>query len=395
MSTRGIRTLKLVLPLVVVAGAALGAWAMYLAREQPQIRAPEATIPLVRVQTVELRDVRLTVRSQGTVSPRTESTLLPEVSGQVIEVSSSFAPGGFFETGNMLLRLDPHDYGQTVIQAEATVAQAELRLAREEAESEIARREWSELGEGTASPLTLREPQLAEARASLAAARAALEQARRNLERTTIRAPYAGRVRSKNVDVGQFVGPGTALARIYAVDYAEVRLPLPDADLAHVELPLDYRGESESRRGPEVVLTAEFAGKVHTWRGHIVRTEGEIDPRSRMVHTVARVENPYGRGSDPQRPPLAAGMFVEAELLGRVAPDAAVLPRTALRGDRVLIVDQQERLRFRDVEVVRRTRDEAIIGAGLEAGDRVCLSNLTAVSDGMQVRVEPVGRETG
>jgi len=382
---------KVILPLAAIAVAALVMLVMIRAKPEPETRIPEAVFPLVRVMAVQLQDMTLTVHSQGTVSPRTESVLLPEVAGRVIEVSPSFVPGGFFEKDDLLLRLDPFDYRQATVQARGAVAQAELRLAMELAEADVARREWEELGEGEPTPLTLREPQVAETKASLAAARAALENAERNLERTAIIAPYAGRVRRKQVDIGQYVSPGAPLATIYSVDYAEIRLPLPDDDLAFVDLPLDFRGESSRGRGPEVTLRADFAGRTFFWKGRIVRTEGEIDPRSRMVHAVARVRNPYSRGSNPDRPPLAAGMYVEAEIAGRSVKSVALIPRSALRsGDIVLILDDEQLLRFRPVEILRSTSEHAIVSSGLANGERLCISNLAAVTDGMRVRVAEV-----
>jgi multidrug efflux system membrane fusion protein len=385
-------TLRVGLPILVLALGTLGAVTMYRSKAQPERREVETLAPLVRVQRVEPVDLQLSVSSQGTVSPRTESTLVPEVAGQVIWVSPRFASGGFFEAGEPLLRIDPFDFRQAVVQARSALAQAALRLAQEKAEAEVAEHEWIDLGEGAPSSLTLREPQLAEAEASLAAANAALERAQRNLERTEILAPYAGRIRRKDVDVGQYVTPGTPLALVYAVDFAEIRLPLPDEELAFVDLPLVYRGDDGSRNAPEVVLRASFAGREHEWSGHIVRTEGEIDERSRMVHAVARVADPYGRGEDPDRPPLAAGMFVNATILGRVVEGVSVVPRSAVRGeDQVIVVDGDDRLRLRTVEIVRTTAEQVIVGSGLDEGDRVCLSPLAAVTDGMRVRIDASG----
>ena len=214
-------------------------------------------------------------------------------------------------------------------------------------------------------------------------------------------------MREENVDVGQFVSRGQALAKLYSVDYAEVRLPLPDRELAYLDLSLAYRGEGKSgapdapasregaRSGPTVLLHAEFAGRTHTWRGRIVRTEGEIDPKSRMVNVVARVEDPYGRDAAAgARPPLAVGLFVQAEISGRVVPNAFVVPRSALRRDpadpkhHVLVVDDDLRLRRREVEVLRQERERVVLGAGLLAGERICVSPLRAVVDGMRVRVQ-------
>ena len=380
------RIFQFLLPVGVIVAAALGASTMVSFRPEAPTQSPTVVAPLVRVVEVDLTTVTLTVRSQGTVEPRTESQLVPEVSGRIVEVSPSFVAGGFFEAGDVLFKTDPHDYEQTLVQREAEIESARLRTLQEEAEAEVAQWGWDRIGSGQARSLTLREPQIASARAGLAAAEANLETALRNLERTEVRAPYAGRVREKSVDVGQFVTLGAPVARIYAVDAAEVRLPLPDDELAYLDLPLNYRGESGRVRGPVVTLRASFAGRIHEWQGHIVRTEGEIDPRTRMVHVVAEVPDPYGRGPDPARPPLAAGMFVEAEIVGRIVENVAVVPRAALRSSgQVLIVDANSRLRFRDVDVLRATTNELFILGGLEAGDRVNISPLEVVTDGMEV----------
>ena len=392
---RGVkRTFQILLPVAIIVAAALGARTMVDLRPDAPTRPPIVIIPQVRVVEVELTEVTLTVKSQGTVEPRTQSQLVPEVSGRIIEVSPSFVAGGFFEAGDVLFKTDPHDYEQALVQRNAEVESARLHIAQEEAEAEVAQWGWDRVGTGQARSLTLREPQIASAKAELAAAKANLETAQRNLERTEVRAPFSGRVRQKNVDVGQFVTVGAPVARIYAVDAAEVRLPLPNEDLAYLDLPLNYRGESGRIRGPAVTLRAEFAGRIHEWQGRIVRTEGEIDPQTRMVHVVAEVQNPYGRGPDPTRPPLAAGMFVEAEIVGRTVEHVAIVPRAALRGpSQVLVVDVNRRLRFRDVEVLRATTNELFILGGLETGDRVNVSPVEAVSDGMEVRTSTLGSQ--
>ena len=385
---KGIAKLLPILVLLVAVGAA---GTLVLTRTKPEKREFEAVVPVVRVHTVELTDHTLTVMSQGTVSPRTQSVLVPEVGGRVIEVSPAFVPGGFFEAGELLLRIDPHDYRQALVGARSNEARAHLRLRQVQAEAELAREEWQALGDGEANPLTLFEPQLAEAEAALAAAVAGVEQAQTNVGRTELRAPYAGRVQTKQVDLGQVVAPGTPLATIYAVDLAEVRLPLPDDELAYVDLPLGYRGESGARHGPATTLRAEFAGAVHEWSGRIVRTEGMIDPVSRMIHTVVQVEDPYGR-SKPGRPPLAVGMFVEAEIAGKTIEDVALIPRTALRPDgRVLVVDTDGRLRFREIDILRALKDSVIVESGLAAGEQVCTTPLSSVIEGMKVTVREEG----
>ena len=233
----------------------------------------------------------------------------------------------------------------------------------------------------------MREPQLDDAHAAVAAAEANLLRAQRDLERAEITAPYAGRVRYKNVDVGQFVTVGNAVATIYAVDVAEIRLPLPDDQLAYLDLPLSFRG-TRNRPGPRVTVRTTFAGATYTWDGRVVRTESEIDPVSRMVHVVAEVRDPYIPGTDPNRPPLAVGMYVEAEIEGREFDQVVVLPRAAVRGQvQVLVIDADNRVRFRDVEILRSTVESVFVSGGLAQGERVVVSTIDSPTEGMLVQV--------
>ena len=378
--------LKGILPLIVLAAGILAAKALIDSYEEP---VPEPVVirpPLVTAVRAELSSLTLAVQAEGTVAPRTESQLVPEVSGQVTEVSPSLAAGGFFAAGDVLLRIDRRFYELAAVRAKAAIEQSRLRLATERQESEIARREWDRLGSGEPSPLLVREPQISDALAALAAAEAALAQAEHDLEHTVIRAPFAGRVRSKQVDMGQFVQRGAPLATIYSVDVAEVRLPIPNAELEYCNLPLGYRDASSASEGPPVRLTTRFAGREHTWHGRIVRTEGEIDPRTRMVVAVAQVQDPYARGRDRTRPPLKVGMFVQAEIQGIRVRDIVRLPRTALRGENlVYVVDAGGRLRFRTVDILRRERDAVLIRDGIADGERICMSPLEAAVDGMAV----------
>jgi RND family efflux transporter MFP subunit len=232
----------------------------------------------------------------------------------------------------------------------------------------------------------------------VAAAEAAVEKARLDLSRTTVQAPFYGRVEGKQADVGQSVSPGTPLATLYAVDYAEVRLPIPIHDLEYIDLQL--AGETDD--GPSVELSAELGGSRHAWTGRVVRTAGGIDEQTRMMPLIARVDEPYGAAARQAGAPLPIGLFVEARIAGRRAEGVYVLPREALRetgrwreGEpgRVLVVDrprpadEPDRLRFRDVMIVRLEEDHAVIGSGLEAGDLVCVSPLETPTDGMVVRI--------
>ena len=382
------RFLRILIPLVVLAGAGYGTYVLIEMRPPPPTREVEPVIPLVEIIEVSFGSVPLRIRAEGTVSPSIETELVPEVAGRVIEISPFLVVGGFFEEGEVLFRLDSREYELAVIRTRAAIAQANLRLETERQEAAVAERELDLLDIGPPTPLALRVPQIAEAQASLASAEATLAQSEYDLERTVVRAPYDGRVRTERVDIGQFVQRGTAVATLYSVDAAEVRLPIPDAELAFVDLPLAYREGDVAVPKPRVVLTAQFAGQSYEWTGLIDRTEGEIDPRTRMVNAIARIEDPYSRVSNPNRPPLAVGMYVEAEILGRTSGDVAALPRSVLRGaNQVLVVEGDNTLQFKTVDVFRLERDRVLLDGGIEEGDRIVVSPLEGAVNGMEVRV--------
>ncbi len=371
-------------PVAVLAGGLAVSVLLIATGPKVEPRAPDVVPPLVRVLTVSHETVQLRVSAHGTVVPRTESELVPEVSGAVTWVSPALVSGGFFAKGDVLLKIDPLDY-------EAAREERRASLARARSELTTARKEHSrqlDLAQRKVSSDAQRDDavnRFSVAKAGLREARAQLARAERDLARTELHAPYDGRVRSERVDVGQFVNRGASVATIYAVDFAEVRLPVPDEELAYLDLPLVYRGPGDTARAP-VILRARFAGQDHEWRGEVVRTEGELDPRTRMVTVVARVRDPYAEVNGT--PPLAVGLFVEAEILGPEVEDVVVLPRSALRGGgRVLIVDDEQRLRFRNVDILRIAHDEVFVRGGLTPGERVCVSPLEAPIEGMEVRV--------
>ncbi len=385
--------LRALLPLVVLAAGALAAKVLIDMRPEPERTTPEPVVPLVRTIRARAGDVPLSIVAHGTVTPREETDLVAEVAGRIVSVSPSLVAGGFFEEGAVLLEIDPVDYELAVARARQEVARAERALAAEEAAAETARREWTELGRGEGTPLALHVPQLAEARASLAAARAALAKAEHDLARTRVVAPYACRVRSESVGVGRYVVPGTPLARVFAVDRAEVRIPISDRELAFLDLPLDggpaNAGDGAEESTPRVTLVARIAGADHEWEARIVRTEAELDPRTRMLVAVAEVEDPYDRLGRRGGPPLSVGQFVEARIEGLLARGVFALPREALRdGDRLFLLGDDERLVIRDVHVLRRERERVLVDAGLEGGESVITSPIEIAVAGMRVRAD-------
>jgi RND family efflux transporter MFP subunit len=381
--------LKIIAPILVISISIAVALYMVSSRPPVETRILEDTLPVVRSLIVNPEIVQLRVHTQGTVAPRTQISLSSEIPGKIIYVAPFFNKGGFFEKGDVFLRLDPGDYELALVRAKAVVAQARLRIQQEETESKLALLEWEALvGEGSPSSLLRREPQLAEAKAFLESSEAELKQAQRNLERTIIKAPFAGRVRQKSVDIGQFVGAGTPLAVIYSVDFAEIRLPLPDDELAFLDLPLSYGGSSLKVSQSPVTIRARFGGADFSWSGKIVRTEAEIDPRTRVVYAVAQVKDPYARGQNPNRPPLTVGLFVNVELHGRTVENIFRMPRSALRDDeKVAVIDVENRIRLRTVNILKVEGESVLIKEGLKEGEKISLSNVENLTEGMTVEV--------
>ena len=373
------------LPAAILILGSAAAWALARGRPAPEARIPDAPPPWVEVMEVAPRDYRIRLRTHGSVEPHTEIDLLAETAGRVVEVSAALVAGGFFDAGEILVELDPRD-------AEIALDRAEAALARRASEARLAGTKLERLRalatNEAASTATLAE---AEHRRQIALAlereaRAAREQARRELERTRVRAPFAGRVRSKRVGAGQYIARGGVLARVHPVDYAEVRLPLPIPEVAL--LGLSYASDAAER--PVVRLRAASGDPSVAWTGRIVRTEGEIAPRSRMQNVVARVEDPYGLASQRGRPPLSMGLFVEATILGRTLHEVVVLPRSAITADgAVLVLDDTERLRTRTVELVRVDGERAVVAAGLAPGERVCVSASPGLV-GAKIRARPM-----
>lgn len=378
------------LPPLAVLGltAAICYWIFWSAPEPRKYPRYESA-PKVEVQTLHPQSYQVWLNTQGTVQARTQSDLVSQVRGKVISISPEFRPGGFFEEGDVLMEIDRRDYEMEMRISSAQLAQAKVRLSEEEASAEQALADWKRLNlDEDPTDLVLRKPQLNEAQANVDSAQARLELAQLNLERTTIRAPYAGRVLYKQVDLGQYVSPGNSLARIYAVDYAEIRLPLSERQLAYIDLPELYRGDTETAMdGPEVTLTWTVGNEAYDWEGKIVRPEGAIDTRSRQLFVVAQVENPYGKQADG-KPPFKVGSFVQATIRGNLLENVFVIPREQYRkNEYVLIVDENNKLRRREIFVEWGDDENLVVSSGLSKGEKVCLTPMNFPVEGMDVEV--------
>lgn len=381
------------LPLLVLSITGSYYWHLVSTKPEPPQHKSPPVITMVEATRLKPQSYQVKLESRGTVQPRTQTTLIPEISGTIVEISPSFQEGGFFEKDDLLLKIDPLNYETAVVVAKAALAQAETVFEEEQARAVQAVENWKRLGKtGQPGDLVLRKPQLAEANARVAAAKADLIRAERDLKRTEIRAPYAGRILTQEVDVGQYVSPGTTLGRCYAVDYVEIRLPLTNRQLAFIDLPEAYRHEDPDSTPPslsEVVLTGSIGAQDAEWTGKVVRVEGAIDERSRQLFVVAQVDDPYKKTAG-NLPPLKIGLFVHASITANTLDDVFVLPRKAVRaGNEVILIDEKNRIRRQPIKPVWSDGTSVVIPAnqegGLEQGQLVCLTPLAFPANGALV----------
>jgi RND family efflux transporter MFP subunit len=395
MNARALRTPLLILVLAI-AVAVLLVWL----KPVPVAVVPQQKPLLVDVLEVERRTLAIKVKAQGIVQPSARTSLVSEVSGRIVEVTGDFNAGGFFRSGDILLRIDARDYEARLQQAAALVAQAESMLAQERGRAEVASREWRQRSgrnkiSEQARELALRKPQLLDAEAQLQSAKAGMRQAQLDLERTVIVAPYDGLVSAKNADIGQFIAAGSPIAEIMALSDAEVRLAIPEGKLSYLSLPDAYGGASPDSAAVE--LSHSVDGERRTWQASLVRSEGVVDQRSRSLFVVARVRDPYGiyePGGDDFTP-LRFGMFIDASVEGRRVDNVIPLPRAVVRpGNQVWVVDDNNRLLARKVSLLRTDGPEIFVTAGLDDGDRVCLTSLGPVLPGTLVSISSVLRQS-
>lgn len=379
--------IRKLLPFIVLAAMLSAAW--FVTQNPPQARrsAPREA-PAIAVDTLKVypQSYQVLLSSYGTVRPRTQGQLLPQVSGKIINISDNFRNGGFFEKGELLVQLDDRDYKAAVRTAEATLIEAEQALVQEHAQAKQAKADWKRLGnKGKAPALVQRQPQLKAAQAKVLSAKASLSRAQLDLERSRITAPYPGRILTANVDIGQVVTSTTALADIYAIDYVEIRLPLKNRDLAYVDLPENYRFSQAEQAFPDVIIESDLITP-QQWYGSIVRTEGAIDDSSQQLYVTAQIDDPYGSGAE-NRHPLKIGQYVTAEIKGRLLSNAIVIPNTAIYQGSYVYLVKDSLLQRQPIDIAWQNDQIAVISEGIFADDELVTTPLGQVSSGSRVKI--------
>ncbi len=394
----------------IMIGAIVVARVMILLRPEPPRRPPEPESPIVSVEAVAAGSGPILVFGGGTVRPRWEIDVAPEVGGKIVAVSPNLQSGGHVSAGEVLVRIDPTDYENRVQQAQADVAAQRVALLQAEEEASIARAEYEQFraresrrGNGAAppSPLVLREPQLQAARAALARAEAQLRDAESVLSRTEVTSPFNGRVRNEVADVGRIVAPGQSLGQIYASDAVEVVVQLSDDDAALIPNLWSLQAGDDDRSIPATV-TIEYGARRFFWEGYVDRAEAALDEQSRTIAVVVRVPDPFSQGQavegggDSQNaavPPLLVGQFAQVAIDGLELAKYFILPRRALRvGDEVWAIVAGGRVQIVAVAVLQETDEQIFVTGDFTDGQLVIVAGITVATNGMEVRLNDTGR---
>ncbi|MEM1024452.1 MAG: efflux RND transporter periplasmic adaptor subunit [Myxococcota bacterium] len=375
------QSIRYAAPLVVMLFGAGLAVLFILSRSSPERVVPEPLPTRVDVALVTTEERPVEVQGTGEVVSARQVELLPEVTGRVRAHHAQLRPGGTVESGALLLTLDSRDYQAALAQAEASLEQARFELTLEKGRQRIAQKEFELLRtDENMSPeekgLALREPHLRKAEASVRAAESAHDKAKLDVARTRIRAPFDAFVQTESVDLGQLVGPQSVLARLVGTEVFWVQIKVPVSSLSWL------------RRGTPATLRQTSTGQILERRGEVIEVLSDLDQVGRMARVLVAIEDPLHLDRpEADRQPLLLGAFVEASLEGRAVQDVAVIPRPALRGeDEVWLMDAEDRLEIRDVEIVWRGRDEVYVQRGLKAGERLVTSRIATPVPGMALR---------
>jgi RND family efflux transporter MFP subunit len=378
--------LRLLLPALVIIGAALVA--VWLIRTGPQAKPrPKArSAVLVTVRPVEFGSHAVTASAMGTVIPQRQVILSPQVSGQVIQLSDMLVPGGRLSKGDPLLTIDPSDYQLAVQQLAGEVARVEADRQIELGRQRVARKEYELLGEAVSDEeqaLMLREPQLANIRAVLDATEARLEQARLDLDRTVVKAPFNAVVISRQVDLGTSVAPGATLATLVGSDSFWIEAPVSANQLKWISI-----GRANRADGSTVHVFDTTAWGPETFRtGRVVSLAALVEEQGRMARLIIEVPDPMAlRPETKGQPSLLLGSYVRVDILGTTLPRAARIERDLVHdGNRVWVMDDQGNLDIRAVEVAYRGQDYVLVTGGLQPAERLVTSNLPAPVQGMSL----------
>ena len=379
--------IKKLKPLFILLAAFAISYLLWLLGQVQPDPVEEAPAPDVIVEILTPENFQVQINSNGTTTPLTQTVLTAEVGGEVIYRSKKFSEGSSVIEGEILAKIDDTDLQLQYKNALLQLANAEVQYSLQLAEAEVAKEAWKKIGDGVASDLTLKKPQIKQAEALLEVANAQVSSAEKKLNKTEIVAPYAGRIQNVNIDLGTTIIPGQPVGAIYTSSEIEVTLAVKDNDLQFLSIPMDGRKLDPSEQAL-VKIKSFYKGKNQTWVGKLERVDGVIDPITRMINLIAVFKNDF---IETDKPNLPIGLFVEAQIDGIILNDVFSIPVNSIsENNEVYIVNKDNELVSRQLSILKKYSDFVIVKNGLKAGERIVTSKLSTASNG--IKVNPVYR---
>jgi RND family efflux transporter MFP subunit len=382
---------QLILILLTLALAVgVGYWLM---ETKPDIkkRSKKPSIPVVKIVSIKKQSYQLKIHASGSVKAHTETTLVAEIAGKITRVDHTFAVGNYINKNQTLLTIDKTDYLNNIELAKSEIAQKQLALEEQIAQANLAKQDWDLFGEKkkTPSKLAMREPHIKSAKAALKSAKLRIQQAEVNLARSTVKAPYTGRVLERSVAIGQYVTPGTKLGKIFATDYVEVHLPLSLADYEQLNLPEHYQGEKQPtpKNLPLVTFYTHTGTTRHQWQGKLVRSAATLNENTRQISVIAHINTPFSR-SKTGTPPVKIGQFLQAEISAKRLTNVALIPSSAVRENREILLLDGDKIQRQIISIIATDKDKVVISTeNLPLDKALILTPPPFATQGMKVKV--------
>jgi len=377
---------KLRIVATIVLATVLIIFLLNIFKPQAQKRAIPETIVRVEVVQANRSSYPIIVNANGTIEAETRGNLVAQISGEIVSVSNNFKTGGTFKKGDQLIQIDQRDFQSNLSQALAQLSQASAAYSQEKANAKQAKLDWQRLGNTEPAPdLVLRKPQLAAAKAQLDSAKANHASAKLNLSRTSIKAPYDGRIINRAAVLGQYVSVGNALAEVFATNGVEVRLPVSQDEFNQLGLNQFVEG-SDQNNNFNVVLSSKIGQNDYRWNAKITRTDSTFDINTRQIDIIAEVSDPFGKESN--QPALKIGQFVSARIQGRSIDDVFVIPNKSIREGSYIYTVENEILTKRDINLLWQDDQNALVNSGLSDGALIVVTSLNSTLAGAKAKYD-------
>jgi len=357
--------------------------------------ATKETPMLVRVVSVDQGNFTPTISATGTIRPSQEIVISPRVSGQVIERSPNFVPGGFVEKGEVLFKIDPSDYETALTQATSDLSQARSDLQRELGLQQAAEREYALLEDSLSKEnrnLVLRKPQLESVKAQVESAESSVQQAKLNLERTSVKAPFSGHIIDRNINVGSLVSTGQNVGQLVGTNSYWVETTVPVSNLKW----LNFEHETGEQGSTVLVRNQSVWGPDESRSGYLLTRIGSLEEQTRMARLIVEVPDPLAQQTaNRNAPKLIIGSFLAVELQAQPLTNVVRLSRNYLRENQTAWVMQHDTLSIRNLDILFQDKNFAYISDGLTGGEKVITTNLATVRNGAALRLIDEPMENG